>query len=426
MSTTGSGAPRRVLIVGAGIAGLATALRLRRSAWDIVLVERAPSLRGGGYMIGFSGIGYRAADELGLLPALRKLQPPATDLLYVNQAGRQQAVMPVEAQQAMLGEETLALLRGDLETTLFQALRECGDGGSGNGVDIRFATTVADIEQDADGVTATLSDGRQERVDLLVGADGLHSAVRDLVFGPEKAYRVDFGHAVATYLLDKTPDGVAPGSTVSMDLVGRGVSVYAVRDGRSAAFFAFSSDQLDADLRAGAELTLPRVFGDLGWVVPELLRGLDSNSSVYFDRISQIVMDTWSRGRVVLIGDSAWCVSLFAGYGASLAVGGADLLGTALDQDPDILTALHTWEARLRPDVAKKQRQGRRARRLFVAPNRVVHQLRLLTFRLVGSRLVLAMLRRFLGLESPREQRGTVNKADERHETDMTDRGIRE
>jgi 2-polyprenyl-6-methoxyphenol hydroxylase-like FAD-dependent oxidoreductase len=172
MSTMGSGAPRRVLIVGAGIAGLATALRLRRSAWDIVLVERASSLRGGGYMIGFSGMGYRAADELGLLPALRKLQPPATDLLYVNHAGRQQAVMPVEAQQAMVGEETLALLRGDLETTLFQALRECGDGGSGNGVDIRFATTVADIEQDADGVTATLSDGRQERVDLLVGADG--------------------------------------------------------------------------------------------------------------------------------------------------------------------------------------------------------------------------------------------------------------
>jgi 2-polyprenyl-6-methoxyphenol hydroxylase-like FAD-dependent oxidoreductase len=94
-------------------------------------------------------------------------------------------------------------------------------------------------------------------------------------------------------------------------------------------------------------------------------------------------------------------VSLLAGYGASLAVGGADLLGTALDQDPDILSALQMWEARLRPDVAKKQRQGRRARRLFVAPNRVVHQLRLLTFRLVGSRLVLAMLRRFLGLESP-------------------------
>jgi 2-polyprenyl-6-methoxyphenol hydroxylase-like FAD-dependent oxidoreductase len=255
-----------------------------------------------------------------------------------------------------------------------------------------------------------LSDGRQERVDLLVGADGLHSAVRDLVFGPEKVYRVDFGHAVVTYLLDKTPDGVAPGSTVSMDLVGRGVSVYAVRDGRSAAFFAFSSDQLDADLRAGAGLTLRRVFGDLGWVVPELLRGLDSNSSVYFDRISQIAMDTWSRGRVVLVGDSAWCVSLFAGYGASLAVGGADLLGTALDQDPDILRALHMWEARLRPDVAKKQRQGRRARRLFVAPNRGVHQLRLLTFRLVGSRLVLAMLRRFLGLERLREQRGTVTR----------------
>jgi 2-polyprenyl-6-methoxyphenol hydroxylase-like FAD-dependent oxidoreductase len=408
MSTTGNRAPNRVLIVGAGIAGLATALRLRRSEWDIVLVERAPSLRGGGYMIGFSGIGYRAADSLGLLPVLRKLQPPATDLVYVDQAGRQQAVMPVEAQQAMLGEEMLALLRGDLETTLFQALQECGDGGSGNGVDIRFGTTVADIDQDADGVTATLSDGREERVDLLVGADGLHSAVRDLVFGPEEAYRVDFGHAVATYLLDKTPEGLAPGSTVSMDLVGRGVSVYTVRDGRSAAFFTFSSDQLDADLQAGAGPTLRRVFGDIGWVVPELLRGLESNPSVYFDRISQIAMDTWSRGRVVLAGDSAWCVSLFAGYGASLAVGGADLLGTLLDENPDLPTALRRWEARLRPEVAKKQRQVRLASRLFVAPNRIVHQLRQLTFRLAGSRLVLALLRGYLGLDNPRHEQHTA------------------
>jgi 2-polyprenyl-6-methoxyphenol hydroxylase-like FAD-dependent oxidoreductase len=412
MSTTGNRVPRRALIVGAGIAGLATALRLRRSDWDIVLVERASSMRGGGYMIGFSGIGYRAASQLGLLPALRELQPPATDLLYVDQAGRQQAVMPVEAQQAMLGEEMLALLRGDLETTLFQALQACGDGGSGSGwatgVDIRFATTVADIDQDADGVTATLSDGRQERVDLLVGADGLHSAVRDLVFGPEKAYRVDFGHAVATYLLDKAPDGVALGSTVSMDLVGRGVSVYTVRGGRSAAFFTFSSDQLDADLQAGAGPTLRRVFGDLGWVVPELLRGLQSNPSVYFDRISQIAMDTWSAGRVVLVGDSAWCVSLFAGYGASLAVAGADLLGTLLDENPDLPTALRMWEARLRPEMAKKQRQGRRARRLFVAPNRIVHQLRLLTFRLVGSRLVLGLMRRFLGLDKPRHEQHTA------------------
>src|SRR5206468_5881805 len=115
------------------------------------------------------------------------------------------------------------------------------------------------------------------------------------------------------------------------------------------------------------------------WAVPDLLRGLDSVESIYFDRICQIRMDRWSSGRVVLLGDAAWCVSLFAGYGSSLAVGGADLLGDALDATPeDIPAALASWARRLRPTVTHKQRQGRRARALVVTPNALALRLRVL------------------------------------------------
>jgi 2-polyprenyl-6-methoxyphenol hydroxylase-like FAD-dependent oxidoreductase len=136
-------------------------------------------------------------------------------------------------------------------------------------------------------------------------------------------------------------------------------------------------------------------------VVPDLLRGLDDAESIYFDRICQIRMDRWSAGRVVLLGDAAWCVSLFAGYGSSLAVGGADLLGDALDTTPEgIPASLVAWERRLRPTVEHKQRQGRRARALFDTPNAFALQSRLLALRLSASGLVLWLMRRFLGLTS--------------------------
>jgi 2-polyprenyl-6-methoxyphenol hydroxylase-like FAD-dependent oxidoreductase len=430
-----------VLVVGAGIAGLATALRLRRSGWRVLLVERAPALRGGGYMIGFSGIGFTAVQRWGLLPALYELQPRPVDLVYVDATGRERARLPVAAQQAMVGDDMLSLLRGDLESTLHAALVD----GPGPQVEIRFATTVTAVAQDPEAVTVTLSDAAQERVDLLVGADGLHSTVRELVFGPESAFRVDFGHAVATLLLDRTPAVIGTGRTVSMNLVGRGVGVYGTHTGRSAGFFAFASTDLDADLAAGPRATLRRVYGDLGWAVPELLNQVEASDSIYFDRISQIVLDRWSEGRVVLIGDAAWCVSLFAGYGSSLAVGGAALLGDLIDAHTtgspatdgratearatearatearateastperarssehrtDISAALTHWEHQLRPIVARKQRQGRRARGLFVARNQAILSAQLTLYRLAGSRLVTAALRRYLGLETPANQ----------------------
>lgn len=384
---------RRALIVGAGIAGLATAVRLRRSGWQVSIVEQALALRGGGYLIGFSGLGYQTARNWGLLPALRALQPKAADLEYIDESGRRRAALPVRAQEAMLGDEMLALLRGDLESVLYKALDDT--------VHVRFGVTVTDIAQDTEKVTATLSDGSRETADLLVGADGLHSAVRALVFGDEKQFRIDFGHAVATFLLDHLPAGAPADRTVSMSLVGRGVGLYNTGIGRAAGFFAFSSADLDADLAAGASAALRRVFGDLGWVVPDLLAQAAATDSMYFDRISQIVMDRWSSGRVALVGDAAWCVSLFAGYGSSLGVGGADLLGDRLDEHDDIGEALDTWEKRLRPTVLKKQRQGRRARGLFVAPNKTVLSLQIGIYRLAGSRLALAMMRRFLGLDKP-------------------------
>jgi 2-polyprenyl-6-methoxyphenol hydroxylase-like FAD-dependent oxidoreductase len=399
MTTRPGSAPfgRRALIVGAGIAGLATALRLRRSGWETVIVERAPRLRGGGYMINFAGLGYDAAERLGLLPTLQRLQPAAGTLVYVDAVGRCLAVMPVEVQEQLLGDRTLALLRGDLEATLYDAYNAL-DGAT----PIRFGTTIHTLDQDGDGVTVRLDDGSRERVDLLVGADGLHSTVRNLALGAGATAEVELGHVVATYPLERRPRQLQPESTISLGLVGRSMSVYTVRDGRSLAFFAYRTDHSGQDLQAGPHESLKRMFGDLGWVVPEVLAQLHSAESVYFDQVSQIKLDRWSQGRVVLVGDAAWCVSLFAGYGSSLAVGGAGWLGDELDQaeagDGDIPAALRRWEARLRPLVIERQRKGARAKGLFVAPNAATLRLSRLMYRLMANPVMLGVMRRFLGL----------------------------
>lgn len=152
------------------------------------------------------------------------------------------------------------------------------------------------------------------------------------------------------------------------------------------------------DLAAGPRATLPRVFGDLGWLVPDLLTRLRTAESVYYDTLSQVVLDRWSQGRVVLLGDAAWCVTLFAGYGSSLAVGGADLLGTALEQQPDIATAPARWEAELRPETTRKQKLGRRVKGLYAPADPFRLWLRDLPLRTAALPPVSRLLKRRLQL----------------------------
>ncbi|MFB9706493.1 FAD-dependent monooxygenase [Streptosporangium sandarakinum] len=170
------------------------------------------------------------------------------------------------------------------------------------------------------------------------------------------------------------------GTTGTISAGGRTFAMMSVGDGRTAAFFGYRGD-LGRPRRSPEELH--EVYGDMGWLVPRALEGLRSADSVYFDTISQMVVDRWSHGRVVLLGDAAWCVTLFAGYGSSLAVGGADLLGAALERHPgDVAAALAEWEARLRPEAEKKQRLGRRVKGVYAPRNRVALELTQLPLRL--------------------------------------------
>lgn len=390
MSTATGG---RAVIVGAGIAGLATALRLRQIGWQPLVVERAPRRRAGGYAVTFSGIGYDAAERMGVLPALAERHITPDRMVYVRPDGRPRFAVPGPTVRAMLGERALNILRGDIEDVLYEAIRE--------DVEIRFGTTIEAVAQDDDGVDVTLSDGTVERAALLVGADGLHSATRRLVFGPEEKFRLDLDHMTGVFMLDRLPSSVEEGTTSTLTDTGRTLAIISLGEGRSAAFFGYRTDRPMAELAEGPQTVLPRVYADMGWAAPEVLAQLPAAESVYFDTISQIVVDRWSRGRVVLLGDAAWCVTLFAGFGSSLAVAGADRLGDALQRHPgDVLAALRSWEEELRPEAEKKQKLGRRVKGLYAPSDAFRLWLRDLPLRFASYRPVSRLLQRRLQLKA--------------------------
>ncbi|ADH69490.1 MULTISPECIES: FAD-dependent oxidoreductase [Nocardiopsis] len=360
----GGSPPGRAVIVGAGIAGLATALRLHRAGWETLVVERAPARRRGGYMVNLVGWGYDAAERLGLVPALSASDIGLFSTVLVRADGRRKFSVPPEIARAALGDRALTVFRENLESALYEAVR-------GSAV-LRFGTTAVDVAQDADGVRVGLSDGTTERADLLVGADGLRSGVRAAVFGPEADFRVDLDHVVGALPLDRLPEDVPEGTGTTFIGPGRTAAVVNLGPGRSSAFFAYRCADPDAELARGPVRALTSAFGDLGGGVPDVLRQLRADpSGAYFDSVSQVRADRWSRGRVVLLGDAAWCPSLFAGYGAALALSGADRLGDALERHGgDVTGALARWEAGLRPETRRRQALARRGTRQYAPSSR--------------------------------------------------------
>lgn len=375
---------KRVIIVGAGIAGLATALRLRQIGWDPLVVERAPARRTGGFAVIFSGMGYGAAERIGILPELAQRAARGFEFAYLARDGRPRFSVPASVVFRMIGDDALTMLRGDLEAVLFEAAD----------AEIRFGATVTGVSQDAGGVEVTFGDGTVERADLLVGADGLHSTVRKLVFGPERDFLVDLRHMVGALDLERLPAGAAAGAFTTVSEVGRSFTVADLGGGRVAGYFIYGCPDTGAELALGPRRALMRAFPGRRWAVTDLLGGLDEDA-LYFDGVAQIVMDRWSRGRVVLVGDAAWCVSLFAGYGSSLAVGGADLLATTLEAHPgDLGAALDTWEAGLRAEVADRQRRGRANTAAHAPRNRLELAMQQLPLRLASVPPVAHLLRR--------------------------------
>ena len=384
---------RRVLIVGLGIAGMASAIHLHKLGWQPVIIERASARRTGGHSLWLFEAGEATAKRLGILDNLTDRTDPNSPTYEINRED--------ERRKGFDGfQQGRKLLRGDIEQALFEVLPL--------NVDIRFATTPTSIAQDANSATVTLKHlptnvETTERFDLVLGADGVRSTVRKLAFGPHEDYLEPLNYIIATVRLSKPLEGYRKDEGLILVEAGRSVWVFAYADDNGTVLFSYKTNDVREEFSRKPIESLRRAFGEqpTGSLLGQLLDQYEAADDASFASVDQVKMDRWHNGRVALVGDAAWCPTLYSGMGASTALSGSELLGDMLEIYPDNLEqAFNNWEGRLRPFVEAVQRDALTDRVIFTPESEVQRVLRATVFSLSS---LPALARVIEGMNSSKE-----------------------
>jgi 2-polyprenyl-6-methoxyphenol hydroxylase-like FAD-dependent oxidoreductase len=337
-----------VLISGAGVAGQALAIWLRRFGFSPVVVERATAPRDGGQAVDLRGAAIEVARRTGILDAARAARTGTRGMSYVNSGGKRLASL--DGAFGVIDPADIEIVRGDLVSILHEAAR--------SDVEYIFDDSISGLTETADGVTVTFERSAPRTFGLVAGADGLHSRVRGLAFGPESRFLRHLGLYLSVF-------------NVSNDLKldhwqliyvtpGKSVTVTSARGNREArAIFFFGSEPLDYDYRDRGQQQelLAAAFAGSGWEVPGLLAAMPDAPDFYFDSVSQVRMTSWSAGRVTLVGDAGYCPSPLSGQGSSLALVGAYVLASELRAaDGEHRDAFARYQQRMQ-DFAERNQQ---------------------------------------------------------------------
>lgn len=345
-----------VLISGASIAGPALAYWLHRYGFTVTVVEKAGAPRGGGYPIDVRGTAVEVVRRMGLLPRLQEAHIDLRRFTFLDADGGEVASVPpyavvggTELAGSTAGRD-LEVGRGDLTAALYATVRD--------NVAFRFHDSIDTLEQTEHGVDITFRGGDRRTFDLVVGADGMHSHTRKILFGPEERFHRYLGYRFAVFTMPNT-------LRLSRELMlwntpGRAAALYATggEDDRLHAFLNFHRPEppLDGFRNPAAQADLAaKVFADAGWEVPGIIDAMHEADDLFSDSAGQIRMPDWSNGRVALVGDAAYAPSFLTGQGSSLALVGAYMLAHALATNRDHSAAFAAYERDTREFVTANQ-----------------------------------------------------------------------
>jgi 2-polyprenyl-6-methoxyphenol hydroxylase-like FAD-dependent oxidoreductase len=333
-----------VIINGVGIAGPALAYWLAKSGHDVLLVEQAPALRGGGYVVDFWGLGYDIIEKMGLIDEVRRLGYQVREVRYVDGHGRKRGGFDVDVFDRLTNDRFTSVRRADISAVMYRAIA--------GKVETLFGDSVARIDEHGRGLRVSFDHAPPRDADLLIGADGQHSRVRQLAFGAESNFEVSLGYHVAAFEVEgyRGRDELV---YVSHGLPGRQISRFTMRDDKTMFLFLMQDDYVGGD---DPKAVIRQAFAGAGWEWPAIAEELARAGDIYYDSISQIRMNHWTRGRIALVGDAAACVSLMAGEGTGLAIAEAYVLAGELQASGgDVAGAFAQYERRLMPFVRTKQ-----------------------------------------------------------------------
>jgi 2-polyprenyl-6-methoxyphenol hydroxylase-like FAD-dependent oxidoreductase len=340
-----------VLVSGASIAGPAVAYWLHRYGYAVTVVEKASEVRGGGYPIDVRGTALEVVRRMGILPQLRGAHVETQRLTFVDAAGSTVASLHPQTVTGGVEGSDLEVRRGDLARILYGAVAD--------DVEFVFGDSIDALTEHAHGVDVTFRSGAQRDFDLVVGADGLHSRTRELVFGPEEQFHHYLGYCFAGFTLPNTFGLSHEG--VIWNTPGRAAALYAVRDSHELhGILVFSRPEppFDAfrDPAAQRDLVAATFAGD-GWEIPAIVAAMREADDLFFDVVSQIRQPRWAGGRVALVGDAAAAPSFLTGQGSSLALVGAYMLAESRASHPDHTAAFAAYERDTRAFVELNQAQ---------------------------------------------------------------------
>ena len=335
----------RILIVGAGVAGMSLAHRLGEQGATVTVVEQAPGVRSGGYKVDIRGAALEVVRRMGVLDEIRARRTEIRAGSVVDASGRRVASMDGDTFGGRQHGDA-EIRRGDLVQILYDLTRD--------GVEYVFGDSVTAVGEDG---AVTFASGGTRRFDLVVGADGLHSRVRSLVFGDEKEFVHDLGYRIGVFAV---PNALGL-DREEMTYVGPGRTalVYHTAGATEAtAMFLCAGEGAAPRDRAAQETALRDAYARDGWEVPRLLGEMGAAPELYYDSMSQVHIDRWWRGRVVLLGDAAYCASPASGQGTSLALVGAYVLASELAAADDLGAGLAAYERHMRPFAEANQKLG--------------------------------------------------------------------